>query len=262
MNFYIPLRDSIHILVSSPLTAILAILQFLLFGTGLLLTIVTEYFAYFHTRHLPPNHQRLCLEKPDLELFWSASFGAFDHPKFPRGKGAGCVMVQSCCPKSVGTVRLTRAGANDVKVDPIVDPNYFAEEEDFDIYRRGIVFARQIGMQMSRNGYPVEEIFPIEQETKEVLDEYVREHGLSGQHLLSSCRMKPLDEGGVVDQELKVHGIEGLRIADGSILPGMVASRPQATIAMIGERCADFIREGWKLDVVAGIGKQTDGVHN
>jgi choline dehydrogenase len=58
--------------------------------------------------------------------------------------------------------------------------------------------------------------------------------------------MKSLEEGGVVDQELKVHGIDGLRIADGSVFPGMTASRPQATVVMIAERCAEFIRQGWK----------------
>ena len=58
--------------------------------------------------------------------------------------------------------------------------------------------------------------------------------------------MTPVNEGGVVDQELKVHGIDGLRIADGSVFPGMIASRPQATVVMIAERCADFIRCGWK----------------
>jgi choline dehydrogenase-like flavoprotein len=99
---------------------------------------------------------------------------------------------------------------------------------------------------MRRGGYDVEEDrFPKNDEDAE-LDAYIREHGLSSQHLLSSCRMKKLEDGGVVDFELKVHGIKGLRIADGSVVPEMIASRPQATVVMIAERCAEFIRSGWK----------------
>jgi choline dehydrogenase-like flavoprotein len=58
--------------------------------------------------------------------------------------------------------------------------------------------------------------------------------------------MKKLEDGGVVDLQLKVHGIQGLRIADGSVIPEMIASRPQATVVMVAERCAEFIRSGWK----------------
>lgn len=120
--------------------------------------------------------------------------------------------------------------------------------EDWEIYWRGIMFALEIGREMARGGYAIEPIQVPQSAAPQDLDEFVREHGLSGQHLLSSCRMKPLAEGGVVDQELKVHGVCGLRIADGSIFPSMVASRPQATVIMIGERCADFIRQGWKSE--------------
>lgn len=99
---------------------------------------------------------------------------------------------------------------------------------------------------MARGGYLIEEALVPASSGDKDLDMYTRASALSAQHFLSSCRMKPLEEGGVVDQELKVHGIEGLRIADGSIFPAMVASRPQATVVMIAERCAEFIRQGWR----------------
>jgi len=151
-------------------------------------------------------------------------------------------------------VRLSPDGADDINVDPIVDPNYMSAPEDWEVYRRGIQFAFEAGREMAKSGYPIEPIHPLKSNAREDLDAFVREHGLSGLHLLSSCRMKPLDENGVVDQELRVHGISGLRIADGSIFPQMVASRPQATVAMIGDRCADFIRKGWESEGVFGMG--------
>jgi len=99
---------------------------------------------------------------------------------------------------------------------------------------------------MGRGGYPIKEAMVPKSNTREDLDEYISKTAVGAQHVLSSCRMKPLEDGGVVDAELRVYGIDGLRVADGSIIPGMVASRPQATVVMIAERCADFIRKGWK----------------
>jgi choline dehydrogenase len=221
-------------------------MQFLLFGTGLFLSIVSEYFCFFHSEKLPPNHDRNSRALPDMELFWTACYGSSKFPKFPTGKGAGSIMIQKSTPKSIGTVRLSPEGAYDIKVDPIVNPNYLSVPEDWEVYRRGLVFAREIGREMSKSGYPCDEANVPSSNSKEDLDAYIRSNTYTGQHLLSSCRMKSLEEGGVVDQELKVHGIDGLRIADGSVFPGMTASRPQATVVMIAERCAEFIRQGWK----------------
>lgn len=195
---------------------------------------------------LPPHHDKNSRALADLELVWTAAYGACNIPEFPPGTGAGSVMIQNTVPKSVGTVRLSPEGANDIKVDPIVDPRYLSAPEDWEPYRRGLVFAREIGKEMAKSGYPIQEALVPASNSPEDLDAHVRKFALSGQHLVSSCRMKPLDEGGVVDQNLRVHGVYGLRIADGSVLPRIVASRPQATVAMIAERCADMIRQGWK----------------
>jgi len=159
-------------------------------------------------------------------------------------------MVQNSVPKSEGTVRLSREGANDIKIDPIVDPKFLSDPRDWDVYRRGIPFALQVTRQMAEEGYAIENAMVPASMSNEDIDDFVRLNGLASQHFLSSCRMKPLEERGVVDQELKVHGIDGLRIADGSIFPGMVASRPQATVVMVAERCAEFIRQGWRNESI------------
>lgn len=218
-----------------------------MFGKGLLTTIVCEYFGFFHTRRLPPNHDEKSCALPDFELSWVPAYGEFNPPKLPAGKGAGTIIIQVSVPKSAGTVRLAPNGSEDIKVDPIVDPNYLSAIEDREMYRRAILFAREVAKEMAEE-YAIEELQYPDSFTPDDLDAYIGKYGSSGQHFLASCPMKPLAEGGVVDQELKVHGINRLRIADGSVLPRMIASRPQATVAMIGERCADFIRQGWKRD--------------
>jgi choline dehydrogenase len=245
-SFYVPAKDSVHRVISNPFLAIIQLIKFFIFGTGVFLSILSEYFCYCHIGRLPPNHDKTSRALPDMELFWTACYGSLDYPKFPSGTGAGSIMIQKSVPKSVGTVRLSRDGAHDIKVDPIVDPNYLSDPEDWEVYRRGLVFAREIAREMQKGGYAIEEAKVPTSDSNEDVDAYVKRNAYSGQHLVSSCRMKPLHEGGVVDQELKVYGIDGLRIADGSVFPGMIASRPQATVVMIAERCADFIRKGWK----------------
>jgi len=246
VSFYVPSQDSAHRIVANPFLVFFELIRFFLFGTGFFLSAISEYFCYCHTQRLPPNHDKTSHQVPDLELFWTAAYGSFTFPKFPAGMGAGSVMVQCSLPKSLGTVRLSPDGADDIKVDPIIDPKYLSAPEDWEVYRRGIVFAQQVGTEMRKGGYPIEEVQLPASQSKEDLDEHIRKFAIASQHLVSSCRMKPREEGGVVDQQLKVYGIEGLRIADGSVFPGMIASRPQATVVMIAERCADFIRQGWK----------------
>jgi choline dehydrogenase len=224
------------------------LLKFFLLGSGLFISIISEYFCYLHSTKLPPRDHKPTRDLPDLEMFWTAASinPSFSNSPFPKGRGGGSIMIQNSVPSSFGTVRLTPDGANDIKVDPIVDPRHLSDPADWLAYRRGLKFARKIGAEMRRGGYDVvEDRFPKTDQDVE-LDAYIREHGLSSQHLLSSCRMKKLEEGGVVDFKLKVYGIQGLRIADGSVIPGMVASRPQATVVMVAERCAEFIRSGWK----------------
>ena len=246
ISFSVPARDSAHHVVANPFLVVIELIRFFLFGTGFFLSVISEYFGYFHTQRLPPSHDKASHQVPDLELFWTAAYGSFNFPKFAPGRGAGSVMIQNSLPKSVGTVRLSPVGIDDIKVDPIIDPKYLSAPEDWEVHRRGIVFAREVGKEMAKGGYPIEEIQVPASNSKEDLDEHIRKYAIGSQHLVSSCRMKPLEDGGVVDQQLKVHGIEGLRIADGSVFPGIVASRPQATVVMIAERCADFIRQGWK----------------
>jgi choline dehydrogenase len=230
----------------NPFRAIIALIEFFIFGTGFFISMISEYFCYFHSENLPPNHDKQSRALPDLELFWTAAYGSNRPPPLPKGKGAGSIFVQKACPLSVGTVRLSRNGADDVKVDPVVDPKLLSDPRDWDVYRRGIPFSLELAKKMRESGYAIEPaLVPPSLEVKDI-DDFIRKHAWASQHYVSSCRMKTLEEGGVVDRELKVHGVQGLRIADASIFPAQVASRPQATVVMIAERCADFIRQSWK----------------
>ena len=85
---------------------------------------------------------------------------------------------------------------------------------------------------------------PSALESDDSLDEWLRREVVTGNHLTSTCRMGPAsDSTSVVDQYGRVHGIEGLRVADASIMPDCVRANTNVTTMMIGERIADFIRK-------------------
>ena len=77
------------------------------------------------------------------------------------------------------------------------------------------------------------------------LDEYMLREVTTGQHISCTCKMGPAsDDMAVVDQYGRVHGLAGLRVADASIMPNCVRANTNVTTMMIGERIADFIRQG------------------
>jgi choline dehydrogenase len=85
------------------------------------------------------------------------------------------------------------------------------------------------------------------------LNRFIDTHLQSSYHYSSTCRMGKREDGGVVDDRLRVHGVQGLRIADASVFPRVLAAHLQASIGMVAERCAEFLKEehgDGKVDVV------------
>ncbi|KAI6450597.1 hypothetical protein MCOR22_001751 [Pyricularia oryzae] len=78
------------------------------------------------------------------------------------------------------------------------------------------------------------------------VDEFARLVGSSGAHLTSTCRMDNDPARGVVDQQLRVHGFANLRLADASVFPKIPACHTMAPVLMVGERCADFVKDAWR----------------
>jgi choline dehydrogenase-like flavoprotein len=152
----------------------------------------------------------------------------------------GCTL-NSCFlrPRSRGTVRL--AGA-DPFAHPLIDPNYLAEDYDRAMSIGGLRLAREIMAQPAFRPYlRVERLpGPDVQSDADVLAS-ARQHGKTDYHPVGSCKMG-VDAMAVVDPELKVHGLECLRVCDSSIMPRLVSSNTNAPTLMIGERAADLVR--------------------
>jgi choline dehydrogenase len=142
-------------------------------------------------------------------------------------------------PDGRGTVRLKSA-------DPLAAPeirfNFLKSSNDFDALLAGMRLCREIARQPALKPFIVEEILPGPAVTSDAdLKADIRARGVSNLHPVGTCRMGR-EPDAVVDPQLRVYGIDRLRVADASIMPSIVAGNTNAPSIMIGEKCADMVR--------------------
>jgi choline dehydrogenase-like flavoprotein len=141
-------------------------------------------------------------------------------------------------PFSRGTVRLASGNPDAV---PVVDPRYLSDPRDVQVMVAGFKIAREIGRAKALAPWRAGEALPGPGvDTDEALRHYEDRTMESYFHPVGTCRMGT-DMMSVVDPHLRVHGISGLRIADGSVMPSIVSGNTNATVYAIAERAATFI---------------------
>ncbi|CAB3679002.1 choline dehydrogenase [Achromobacter marplatensis] len=181
------------------------------------------------------------LTAPDLQgVFTPASYkegyvGVLDD--FP-GMTAG---VWQHRPDSRGQVRIRSA---DPLQDPVILANYLADERDQQTLVRGIRLARRLLQSQALAPYFDSEALPgpLCESDSELLD-FARRFGVSSYHVNGTARMGPAgDKYAVVDAQLRVHGVENLRVIDSSVMPAMPSANICAATMMIGNKAADLIR--------------------
>ncbi len=144
-------------------------------------------------------------------------------------------------PDSRGHVRLR---STDPFAAPVIQPNYLAEASDRQVLLAGMKLARKLLASKPLQPYYDYEAFPGPgvQSDDELL-EAARQRGTTTFHPMGTCRMGPAsDPSAVVDDQLRVHGMEGLRVIDASIMPMMISANLNASALMIGEKGADLVR--------------------
>jgi choline dehydrogenase len=144
-------------------------------------------------------------------------------------------------PDSIGWVRAKSA---DPFAHPIIQPNYLAAESDRRVLLAGMKLARRLLHSRPLSKYYDREEFPGEEKTSDAdLLVAAKQRGTTTFHLMGSCRMGPdSDATAVVDDQLRVRGLEGLRVVDASIMPTMPSANLNASVLMIAEKAADMIR--------------------
>ena len=144
-------------------------------------------------------------------------------------------------PESVGYVRARSADPFD---DPAIQPNYLADPMDQRVLLGGMKLARRLLHAPELDAYFDGEDLPGPRVASddELLD-FARRYGSTSYHLIGTARMGPAsDPSAVVDDQLRVHGLQGLRVVDASIMPNMVSANTYASTMMIAEKAADMIR--------------------
>ena len=143
----------------------------------------------------------------------------------------------------VGELSLTTA---DPTVQPFLDYRYLEEEFDRRRLREAVRLCVKLGQFEGFSDIIAERLEPTDAElaTDEALDEFLLREVSTAQHISCTCKMGPAsDPMAVVDQYGTVHGLEGLRVADASIMPNCVRANTNVTTMVIGERISDFIRQ-------------------
>jgi choline dehydrogenase len=180
------------------------------------------------------------LEHSDIQLtFTPASYPAGVQSGLDRFPGATIACWQHR-PESSGYIRSISANPFEY---PEIQANYLAEEEDRRILLSALRLSRQIFQSKPFSPYVTEELWPgdARQSDDELLD-HARQTGNTAYHPMGTCRMGPVNQvNTVVNEQLKVHGIEGLRVADASIMPMMLSANLNAGSLMIGEKASDMI---------------------
>jgi len=176
---------------------------------------------------------------PDLQLFFIPSAP----PPYPEaGAGTRHGMMVNCYvnrPRSTGQVTLS---SSDPLERPVIDPNYLRAPEDVEVLTAGARWCLKILGGPSLEPYRTKPVFPASIEhDDDALKTFIRLEASTFWHVSGTCRMGA-DRNAVVDPELRLHGIEGLRVVDASVMPYVVGANTNASTIMIAEKASDMIR--------------------
>ncbi|MDX2644951.1 GMC family oxidoreductase N-terminal domain-containing protein [Streptomyces sp. PA03-1a] len=180
---------------------------------------------------------RLGIRDPDVQVLLADAPGRAPAPHVPDGQGYR-IAVSPMRPYSRGTVRLASAAPDAL---PLVDPDYYGDERDLSTMVEALFLAREIGRAHALDGWRAHEVLPGPDVKDDAgLRAYARSTLASYMHPVGTCRIG-IDDLAVVDTDLRVHGIDGLRIADASVMPTIPSGNIAATVYAIAERAADLL---------------------
>ena len=228
--------------------------DFMRHGRGMLSSNVAEAGGFLKSRP--------ALERPDLQLHFCAALVDDHNRRMHWGHGYSlhvCVLR----PHSRGAVMLASA---DARTAPLIDPRFFSDARDLDLLVDGVKMARRIldAPSLARHGGA--ELYTRAGQPDAELRRIITEHADTIYHPVATCRMGG-DARSVVDPQLRVRGVTGLRIVDASVMPTLIGGNTNSPTVMIGERAAELIAASWRdgpvalnsasADVASGVAART-----
>ena len=226
------LKDLFGLSLAGAWNAVRGIVEWRRHRTGLLTTNYAEAGGFIRSA---PD-----VDRPDLQLHFVVG-KLIDHGRTtPLGHGYSC-HVCLLRPKSRGSVTLASA---DPFAAPRIDPNFLAERDDVERLVRGFRETRRILAQPALATHGARELAASAKAVSDAeIEAFIRANADTIYHPVGSCRMGR-GAGNVVDAELRVHGIDALRVVDASIMPSVVSGNTNAPTIMIATKAVDMIRAG------------------
>ncbi|KAI9058827.1 GMC oxidoreductase [Trametes sanguinea] len=248
-------------LTQNPFRAAGALLKWMMFGTGPMASLATQVGIFVRTDNerlpfgtpLPVQDRTSGPRAPDLE-FVMVPFAVINHglgypPWGTYGITTGSMVLK---PASSGTVLIRSADPYDY---PVIDANYLADENDLNLLVKSVRFLLHLArtpplsdaLEFRASTKKGDMFWPGDADPDKVTDEdikeFIRDYGQSSWHPTSSVRMGPDPQTSAVDTQLRVHGVEALRVVDASVFPDQVSGHPCAVVVAIAEKAADLIRQ-------------------
>ena len=222
-------KDTFGLSISGTIDIIKGIFEWRKKRTGKLTTTFAEAGGFVKSENT--------LDKPDLQYHFVVGIVDDHNRKLHFGHGFSC-HVCVLRPKSRGYVKLEDANPRN---KPIVQMNFLEEREDMDLLLKGFHQMRQLLEAPALASWRKKELYTAGIYDDAKLEQIIRNRADTVYHPVGTCCMGP-DKTAVVDPELRVNGVEGLRIADASIMPRIIGGNTTAATIMIGEKCVDMIK--------------------
>ncbi len=212
------------------ITLIREILRWRRDGSGMIATPFAEAGAFLKSDP--------ALERPDLQLHFLVGIVDDHARKLHLGYGYSC-HICTLRPYSRGSIFLENA---DPMAAPGIDPAFLSDKRDLQLLLKGTKITREILQARPFEPYRHKELYTADVNTDAEWESQIRARADTVYHPVGSCKMG-VDDMAVVDPRLRVHGIEGLRVVDASVMPTLIGGNTNAPTIMIAEMAADMIKQ-------------------